>query len=86
MQQPPSDPQAKDKALVSETEKVDIESSGGGQSPTLASKEGDFEQEIDPVAEARLLRKLDWILLPMFTAICKLLHSFFHSGDCIHLC
>lgn len=83
MQQPPSDPQAKDKAaVISETEKVDIESSGGGQSPTLASKDGEFEQAIDPVAEARLLRKLDWILLPMFTAICKLLHSFFHSGDC----
>ncbi|KAF6744579.1 major facilitator superfamily domain-containing protein [Ephemerocybe angulata] len=26
-------------------------------------------EEIDPVAEARLLRKLDWIIMPMFTAI-----------------
>ena len=72
--QPPSEPQPKEKAHVV-SEKVDIESSGGGQSPTLGSKDAtsmDLEQDgvIDPVAEARLLRKLDWILLPMFTAIC----------------
>ncbi|KAJ2912841.1 hypothetical protein MD484_g7568, partial [Candolleomyces efflorescens] len=71
--QPPSEPQPKEKAHVV-SEKVDIESSGGGQSPTLGSKDAtsmDLEQDgvIDPVAEARLLRKLDWILLPMFTAI-----------------
>ncbi|RXW23316.1 hypothetical protein EST38_g2554 [Candolleomyces aberdarensis] len=61
------DTKEKPGAVVSD-EKVEIGSSGGG-SPTPVSKDVDFEQEIDPVAEARLLRKLDWILLPMFTAI-----------------
>lgn len=28
--------------------------------------------EIDPIAEKRLVRKLDWILLPLFTIICGL--------------
>jgi hypothetical protein len=27
--------------------------------------------EIDPEAERRLVRKLDWILLPLFTLICE---------------
>ena len=27
--------------------------------------------DIDPEAERRLLKKLDWILLPLFTAICE---------------
>ncbi len=42
------------------------------------SKEIDFaemknvEYVIDPDAEKRLLKKLDWILLPMFTVICEL--------------
>jgi hypothetical protein len=27
--------------------------------------------DIDPEAERRLLKKLDWVLLPLFTAICK---------------
>lgn len=28
--------------------------------------------EIDPVAERKLVKKLDWVLLPLFTAICAL--------------
>ena len=27
--------------------------------------------DIDPEAERRLLKKLDWVLLPLFTAICE---------------
>lgn len=27
--------------------------------------------EIDPVAERKLVRKLDWIILPLFSIICK---------------
>lgn len=30
-------------------------------------------EEIDPVAEKKLVRKLDLILLPMFCLICKLM-------------
>ncbi|KAK0188625.1 MFS general substrate transporter [Armillaria mellea] len=54
------------------------------------SKEIDFarmkndEYVIDPKAEKRLLKKLDWILLPMFTVICGLRSkndSFFVSGN-----
>jgi hypothetical protein len=28
--------------------------------------------DLDPVAEKRLVKKLDWILMPMFTLICML--------------
>ncbi len=37
------------------------------------SKEGSTVNEIDPVAEKKLVRKLDYILLPMFCLICKCL-------------
>ena len=30
--------------------------------------------QIDPLAEKRLLRKLDWVFMPMFTAICERSH------------
>jgi hypothetical protein len=33
--------------------------------------EGSALEEIDPIAERKLLRKLDLILLPMFCLICK---------------
>jgi hypothetical protein len=31
-------------------------------------------EDIDPVAERKLVRKLDWILLPMFCIICGSMH------------
>jgi hypothetical protein len=36
----------------------------------LESKEGWSENKIDPIAEKRLVRKLDWILLPLSTFAC----------------
>lgn len=45
---------------------VEKASLGDVESPVLPSNNG-----IDPVAEKKLLRKLDWILLPMATLICQ---------------
>jgi hypothetical protein len=39
------------------------------------------EVAIDPVAEKRLLRKLDWILLPLFALTCM---AFFLGALFIH--
>lgn len=37
------------------------------------SKEGVSVYQIDPVAEQKLVRKLDYILLPLFCLICECL-------------
>jgi hypothetical protein len=51
-------------------------------------------EEIDPVAERKLVRKLDLILLPMFGLICKFMHGLCQwdtlskcvvSTDCVNL-
>lgn len=46
---------------VTDSEKADAESHSE-RAPTPG---------IDPQAEARLVRKLDFVLLPLFTAICE---------------
>jgi hypothetical protein len=57
--------------------KIDIElhddmlESGGSLTKSGASSSLDVEDDIDPIAEKRLLRKLDMIMLPMFTIICE---------------
>ncbi len=50
-------PSSKD---VSEKGSVDVESTSAQS-----------DNGIDPVAEKKLLRKLDWILLPLTTLICE---------------
>lgn len=43
------------------------------QSIDAIEKNEDFTAYvIDPIEEKRLLRKLDWSLLPMFTATCEI--------------
>ncbi|KAJ2928041.1 hypothetical protein H1R20_g9056, partial [Candolleomyces eurysporus] len=49
-------------------EPIMVEKAGSLQSSSLASPK-DKTAEIDPEAERKLIRKLDWILLPLFTAI-----------------
>jgi len=43
---------------------------GGSDDRIESVKDNEVEIAIDPVAEAKLLKKLDWTLLPMFTLIC----------------
>lgn len=45
--------------------------SRGSLTKSGASSSLDVEDVIDPVAEKKLLKKLDAIMLPMFTIICK---------------
>ncbi|KAF5326743.1 hypothetical protein D9619_004681 [Psilocybe cf. subviscida] len=47
----------------------DVLESGGSLTKSGASLSLDVEDDIDPIAERRLLRKLDMIMLPMFTII-----------------
>ena len=58
-----SEKREKDVARESIAEKAEIES----HSERVATP------DIDPQAEARLVRKLDFVLLPLFTAICECL-------------
>ena len=53
--------------------------SGFGNSQAKAQEDGSAQPDadlqgigIDPIAEKKLLRKLDWTLIPMFTIICAL--------------
>ncbi len=39
---------------------------------------------IDPVAEKLLRRKLDWILLPLFTIVCMSSHHIMSRLNCIY--
>lgn len=56
----------------------DMGSKGGSSQDDIAiesakSKEGVSIPQINPVAERKLVRKLDYILLPLFCLICKCL-------------
>lgn len=48
-----------------------VEKAGSLVSSPSSSSPAVAEPVIDPEAERRLVKKLDWILLPLFTAICE---------------
>ncbi|KAF6747659.1 major facilitator superfamily domain-containing protein [Ephemerocybe angulata] len=59
-------PTGKELVEISEIEKADISQTPSPPSSPIASQ---LLTEINPEAERRLVKKLDWILLPLFTAI-----------------
>ncbi|KAF5319115.1 hypothetical protein D9611_014104 [Ephemerocybe angulata] len=61
-------PTGKELVEISEIEKADISQTPSPPSSPIASQ---LLTEIDPEAERRLVKKLDWIVLPLFTAICN---------------